>query len=57
MKRLLRAWLARIAGFLRPGSGEREFADELQSHVDLVAAAVPARRVLRADPVTTLRCD
>lgn len=25
--------------------------------VALVAAAVPARRVLRADPVTTLRCD
>ncbi|MGE3490107.1 MAG: ABC transporter permease, partial [Vicinamibacterales bacterium] len=31
----IRAWWARIAGFLRPGAGEREFADELQSHIDL----------------------
>ena len=38
MTRSLRAWLARIAGFLRPGSGEREFADELQSHIDLHVA-------------------
>ena len=38
MQRSLRAWLARIAGFLRPGSGEREFADELQSHIDLHVA-------------------
>jgi len=33
--RTIRAWWARIAGFLRPGAGEREFADELQSHIDL----------------------
>jgi predicted permease len=33
--RTLRAWGARIAGFVRPGAGEREFADELQSHIDL----------------------
>jgi predicted permease len=33
--RTLRAWLSRIAGFLRPGRGEREFADELQSHLEL----------------------
>ena len=33
--RTLRAWWSRIAGFVRPGAGEREFADELQSHIDL----------------------
>jgi len=33
--RTLRAWWARIAGFVRPGAGERDFADELQSHIDL----------------------
>ena len=33
--RMLRAWWSRIAGFVRPGAGEREFADELQSHIDL----------------------
>lgn len=33
--RTLRAWWSRITGFLRPGAGEREFADELQSHIDL----------------------
>src|SRR6188474_3529523 len=33
--RTLRAWWSRIAGFVRPGRGERDFADELQSHIDL----------------------
>ena len=33
--RTLRAWWSRIAGFVRPGAGERDFADELQSHIDL----------------------
>ena len=33
--RALRAWWWRIAGFVRPGAGERDFADELQSHIDL----------------------
>jgi predicted permease len=33
--RTLRAWWWRIAGFVRPGAGERDFADELQSHIDL----------------------
>jgi putative ABC transport system permease protein len=33
--RILRAWWNRIVGALRPGSAEREFADELQSHIDL----------------------
>ncbi|MBA3272615.1 MAG: ABC transporter permease [Chthoniobacterales bacterium] len=33
--RTLRAWWSRIAGFVRPGDGEREFAEELQSHIDL----------------------
>ena len=33
--RSLRAWLWRIAGFARPAAGERDFADELQSHIDL----------------------
>ena len=33
--RTLRAWWSRIAGFVRPGAGEREFADELQSHIEL----------------------
>jgi predicted permease len=36
--RTLRAWLARVAGFLMPGRGEREFADELQSHLELHVA-------------------
>ncbi|HET9702553.1 MAG TPA: ABC transporter permease [Vicinamibacterales bacterium] len=35
MIRHLRAWLARVAGFLAPDRGEREFADELQSHIEL----------------------
>ena len=33
--RTLRAWWSRVAGFVRPGSGEREFDDELQSHIEL----------------------
>ena len=36
--RTLRAWLARVIGFVRPRHGEREFADELQSHIDLHVA-------------------
>ena len=38
MRRTLRAWLARILGFVRPQHGERDFADELQSHIDLHVA-------------------
>ena len=38
MRRTLRAWLARILGFVRPQSGERDFADELQSHIELHVA-------------------
>src|SRR4051812_34754058 len=33
--RPLRAWLQRIIGFIRPASADREFADELQSHIEL----------------------
>jgi predicted permease len=33
--RTLRAWWSRITGFVRPEAGERDFADELQSHIDL----------------------
>lgn len=33
--RMLRAWWSRVAGFVRPGDAERDFADELQSHIDL----------------------
>ncbi|HVQ41744.1 MAG TPA: FtsX-like permease family protein [Vicinamibacterales bacterium] len=33
--RTLRAWWSRIAGFIRPGAGERDFDDELQSHIGL----------------------
>ena len=33
--RTLRTWWSRIAGFVRPGAGERDFDDELQSHIDL----------------------
>jgi predicted permease len=33
--RALRAWWSRITGFVRPRAGEQEFADELQSHIDL----------------------
>ena len=33
--RTLRAWWSRITGFLRPGTGEREFAEELDSVLDL----------------------
>jgi predicted permease len=33
--RSIRAWVARAIGFIRPGAGEREFADELESHIDL----------------------
>jgi predicted permease len=36
--RALRAWLARVVGFVRPQAGEREFADELQSHIELHVA-------------------
>ena len=36
--RTLRAWLLRVAGFVRPRAGEQEFADELQSHIDLHTA-------------------
>ncbi len=36
--RRLRAWLFRASGFVRPGSGERDFADEMQSHIDLHVA-------------------
>jgi putative ABC transport system permease protein len=55
MIRHLRGWLARLAGFLAPGRGEREFADELQGHIELqtddqIRAGVPPaearRRVL-----------
>ncbi len=31
----MRMWLARIWGFLRPGSAEREFAQELETHLAL----------------------
>ena len=31
----IRAWVLRALGFIRPGAGERDFADELQSHIDL----------------------
>src|SRR5687768_2617443 len=30
----LRAWLARVAGFVAPDQGERDFDAELQSHLD-----------------------
>jgi predicted permease len=33
--RTLRAWWARITSFMRPGDAEQDFADELQSHIDL----------------------
>src|SRR5262245_36069900 len=33
--RTLRAWLLRIAGLVRPGAGEQDFADELESHIAL----------------------
>jgi putative ABC transport system permease protein len=33
--RSLRAWWSRIIGFLLPARGEREFADELKSHLQL----------------------
>lgn len=33
--KILRAWWSRLTGFLRPGSDEQDFADELQSHLDL----------------------
>jgi predicted permease len=36
--RAMRAWLLRVAGFVRPGGGEREFAEELQSHIELHTA-------------------
>ena len=96
--RSLRAAWRRVLGFLSPARGERDFADEMQSHLDhhvddnlragmtplianqlfgisaadpapiatvvtallavaIVAAASPAARVLRVDPVSTLRCD
>ena len=31
----IRAWVTRAIGFARPGSAEQDFADELQSHIDL----------------------
>ncbi len=31
----LRTWWSRISSFVRPGTGEDDFADELQSHIDL----------------------
>ena len=34
MMRTLRAWWSRVAGFLRPGRGERDFAAEIESHLD-----------------------
>jgi putative ABC transport system permease protein len=33
--RALRAWISRIAGFVRPGKAEREFAAELESHIEM----------------------
>jgi hypothetical protein len=33
--RTLRAWWARLNGFVRPGAAERDFDAELQSHIDL----------------------
>ena len=33
--RTLRAWWSRVAGFISPARGEREFDAELQSHLDL----------------------
>ena len=33
--RAIRAWWARIAGFVSPGHGERDFDAELQAHLDL----------------------
>ena len=33
--RTLRAWWSRIVGFIRPAAGERDFADELQSLIEL----------------------
>ena len=52
MTRHLRRWLARVAGFLAPGRGEREFADELQSHIELqtddhIRAGVPPAEARR----------
>jgi putative ABC transport system permease protein len=36
--RVLRAWLWRVAGFLRPERGERDFDAELESHLELHVA-------------------
>lgn len=33
--RAMRAWWARVIAFARPSRGERDFADELQSHIEL----------------------
>jgi predicted permease len=33
--RTIRAWWSRLLGFVSPNRGERDFADELQSHLDL----------------------
>jgi predicted permease len=38
MTRRVRAWISRLAGFVRPARGEREFADELRSHIELHVA-------------------
>jgi predicted permease len=36
--RTLRAWLVRVVGFARPRAAEQEFADELESHIELHVA-------------------
>jgi predicted permease len=36
--RMMRAWLRRVIGFVRAGRGEREFAEELRSHIELHTA-------------------
>jgi len=36
--RMLRAWLVRVVGFVRPRHAEQEFADELRSHIELHVA-------------------
>ncbi len=35
---MLRAWLLRVLGVVRPRGGEQDFAEELQSHIDLHTA-------------------
>ena len=36
--RTLRAWLVRVFGYVRPRTGEQDFADELESHIELHVA-------------------